>query len=102
MDAKKQEWTEAVMASLEGVRPADLPPGLPMKLLATREKAQGQPVIYMQPILWRWIAVTLIVVTLVNVFVAMHLSGRRTPNREEEIRLLAKTLTADDLTTTSK
>ena len=102
MDAKKQEWTEAVMASLEGVRPADLPPGLSMKLLATREKAQRQQVIYMQPTLWRWIAVTLIVVTLVNVFVAMHLSGRRTPNREEEIRLLAKTLTADDLTTISK
>jgi hypothetical protein len=56
----------------------------------------------MQPRVWRWIAVALIVVTLVNFFVAIQLSGRRTPGREEEIKLLAKTLTADDLTTTSK
>ena len=90
------------MASLEGVRPADLPPGLSMKLLALHKKQQKDKVLYMQPALWRWIAVTLILVTLVNVFMAMHLSGRRVPNREEEIRLLAKTLTADDLTTTSK
>ena len=90
------------MASLEGIRPADLPPGLSMKLLALHKKEQRDKVIYMQPALWRWIAVTLIVVTLVNVFVAIHLSERRVPNREEEIRLLAKTLTADDLTTTSK
>ena len=90
------------MASLAGIRPADLPPGLSMKLLALHKKEQRDKVIYMQPALWRWIAVTLIVVTLVNVFVAIRLSGRRVPNREEEIRLLAKTLTADDLTTTSK
>jgi hypothetical protein len=102
MDAKKQAWTEAVMASLEGVRPADVRPGLSMKILALHKKQQRDKVIYMQPTLWRWIAVTLIVATLVNVFVAIHLSGRRVPNREEEIRLLAKTLAADDLTTTSK
>jgi hypothetical protein len=103
MNSKKEEWTEAVMASLEGVQPADVPPGLSMKILAIiPKKEQRNKVIYMQPRVWRWIAVTLIVVTLVNVFVAIHLSGRRTPDREEEIGLLAKTLTADDLTTTSK
>ena len=102
MSAKKQKWTEAVMASLEGVRPADLPPGLYTKILAMHKKEQREKVIYMRPRVWQWIAVTLIVVTLVNIFVAIDLSGRRTPKREAEISLLAKTLTADDLTTTSK
>jgi hypothetical protein len=102
MNAKKQEWTAAVMASLEGVRPADVPSGLYMKILAIYKKEQRNKLIYMQPRVWRWIAVALIVVTLVNFFVAIQLSGRRTPGREEEIKLLAKTLTADDLTTTSK
>ena len=102
MDAKKQAWTEAVMASLEGVRPADVRPGLSMKILALHKKQQRDKVIYMQPTLWRWIAVTLAVATLVNVFVAFHLSGRQTSKREQEISLLAKTLTAEDLTTTSK
>ena len=102
MSAKKQKWTEAVMASLDGVQPADVPPGLYTKILAMHKQEQREKVIYMQPRVWQWIAVTLVVVSLVNVFVAIHLSGRQTAKREEEINLLAKTLTADDLTTTSK
>ena len=90
------------MASLEGVRPADLPPGLYTKILAMHKKEQREKVIYMQPRVWQWIAVTLAIVTLVNVFVAIHLSGRQAAKREEEINLLAKIFTVDDLTTTSK